>query len=410
MQVKFRFFCHFLRIFPLFSGQREIFPVPPGIKTLLPLDKQSFCAKFYQIIVKYNCFYFTEAPIMQQFKLNLIPGDGIGVDVINEGVRVLNALAARHGAVKFEYNNLPWSCEYYLKHGAMMPADGMKILRDCDSILLGAVGFPGVPDHISLRDLLLPIRMEFDQYVNMRPIKLLPGLTSPIKNDAIDFVVIRENTEGEYCGKGRMDNDMALQEAIFTRKGTERIIRYAFEYAKRKGKTRMLSATKSNALNYSMVFWDNIYNEVKQEYPEFTSTQMHIDALAGFFIMHPERMDVVVASNLFGDILTDLGSAMLGSIGISPSGNINPEGTFPSMFEPIHGSAPDIAGKGIANPLGTFWAIAMMLEQLKLNDCAGLLMDSMCAVLKAGAVRTPDIGGKSTTTDVTDAVIAEIMK
>ena len=347
---------------------------------------------------------------MKNYRINLIPGDGIGVDVVREGCRVMNALAEKHGGLKFTYNELPWSCKYYLEHGRMMPEDGLKILADCDSILLGAVGFPGVPDHVSLRDLLLPIRTGFDLYVNMRPIRLLPGLNSPLKDNRINFVVVRENSEGEYCGKGSMTDDIAIQESVFTRKGTERIIRYAFEYAKSKGKTRMLSATKSNALNYSMVFWDDIYNEVRQEYPEFTATQMHIDALAGFFIMHPERMDVVVASNLFGDILTDLGSAMLGSIGISPSGNINPEGTFPSMFEPIHGSAPDIAGKGIANPLGTFWAIAMMLEQLKLDDCASLLMDSMCNVLKAGLVRTPDIGGKSTTTEVTDAVIAEIMK
>ena len=347
---------------------------------------------------------------MKNYRLNLIPGDGIGVDVINEGVRVLNALAEKHGGMKFEYNTLPWSCAWYLEHGRMMPADGMEILRDCDSILLGAVGFPGVPDHVSLRDLLLPIRTGFDQYVNMRPIKLLPGLVSPLKNDKIDFVVIRENSEGEYCGKGVTTPEKAVQEAIFTRKGTERIIRYAYEYAKANNMTKVLSATKSNALNHSMVFWDSIFDEVRKEYPEMDSSQMHIDALAGFFIMHPERLQMVVASNLFGDILTDLGSAMLGSIGISPSGNINPEGKYPSMFEPIHGSAPDIAGKGIANPVGTFWAIAMMLEQLKEKESADLLMDSICAVLKAGIACTPDIGGKGTTTGMTDAVIAEIYK
>ncbi|MBE6363735.1 MAG: tartrate dehydrogenase [Lentisphaerae bacterium] len=347
---------------------------------------------------------------MKTYRLNLIPGDGIGVDVINEGVRVLNAISGKHGGIKFEYNTLPWSCAYYLEHGRMMPADGMEILRDCDSILLGAVGFPGVPDHVSLRDLLLPIRTGFDQYVNMRPIKLLPGLNSPLKNDNIDFVVIRENSEGEYCGQGETTEDKSIQNAIFTRKGTERIIRYAFEYAKNNNMTKVLSATKSNALNHSMVFWDKIFDEVRKQYGDMESSQMHIDALAGYFIMHPERLEVVVASNLFGDILTDLGSAMLGSIGISPSGNINPEGKYPSMFEPIHGSAPDIAGKGIANPTGTFWAIAMMLEQLKEKSSADLLMDAICDVLKEGRSVTPDIGGKASTTEMTDAVIAQIKK
>ena len=347
---------------------------------------------------------------MKTFHLNLIPGDGIGVDVINEGVRVLDALAEKHGGLKFEYTQLPWSCAWYLEHGRMMPADGLEILRNCDAILLGAVGFPGVPDHVSLRELLLPIRVGFDQYVNMRPIKLLPGLVSPLKNDKIDFVVIRENSEGEYCGRGETSEDKAVQEAVFTRKGTERIIRYAYEYAKANNMTKVLSATKSNALNHSMVFWDKIFDEVRKEYPDMDSSQMHIDALAGYFIMHPERLEMVVASNLFGDILTDLGSAMLGSIGISPSGNINPEGKFPSMFEPIHGSAPDIAGKGIANPVGTFWAAAMMLEQLKENDSATLLMDAVCAVLKEGRECTPDIGGQGTTTGMTNAVIKEILK
>ncbi len=347
---------------------------------------------------------------MKEYRINLIPGDGIGVDVVREGCRVMNAIAEKHGGLKFTFNELPWSCKYYIEHGCMMPSDGLSMLADCDSILLGAVGFPGVPDHVSLRDLLLPIRTGFDLYVNMRPIKLLPGLNSPLKDDRIDFVVIRENSEGEYCGKGSMDADGAIQEAVFTRKGTERIIRYAFEYAKNNDLHNVLSATKSNALNYSMVFWDRIFDEVRAGYGEITSAQMHIDALAGYFIMHPERLEVVVASNLFGDILTDLGSAMLGSIGISPSGNINPEGKYPGMFEPIHGSAPDIAGKGIANPLGTLWAIQMMLEELREKESAGLLMQAMENILAAGKVMTPDIGGKATTSEMTDAVIAEILK
>ncbi len=347
---------------------------------------------------------------MKQFRLNLIPGDGIGVDVIHEGKRVLDKVAQISG-MSFQYNELPWSCEYYLKHGKMMPDDGMDILRDCDAILLGAVGFPGVPDHISLRQLLLPIRVQFDEYVNMRPVKMLPGLHSPLKNEKMDFVCIRENSEGEYCGKGEWHNEdkpdeSVMQQSIFTRKGTERILRYAFEYARKNGKDNVLSATKSNALNYSMVFWDKIFEEVRKDYPEITSSKMHVDALAGYFIMHPDRLQVVVASNLFGDILTDLGSAMLGSIGISPSGNINPEGTYPSMFEPIHGSAPDIAGKGIANPMGTFWAISMMLEHLGYKDEANLIMNAMEKVLLEGKYLTQDIGGKATTTEMTDAIIA----
>ena len=351
---------------------------------------------------------------MKEYTIKLIPGDGIGVDVIHEGRRVLEALAEKHGGIRFRFDTLPWSCKYYLETGKMMPEDGLKILADCDSILLGAVGFPGVPDHVSLRELLLPIRVNFDEYVNLRPVKLLKGLSSPIKNEKIDFVVIRENSEGEYCGKGEFLNggtpeEKAVQNAVFTRKGTERIIRYAFEYAKRTGRKKVMSATKSNALNYSMVFWDKIFREVRGEYPGMESSQMHIDALSGYFIMHPDRLEVVVASNLFGDILTDLGSAMLGSIGISPSANLNPEGKFPSMFEPIHGSAPDIAGKGIANPVGTLWAAAMMLEHLKLEAESALLMQALEKVLEEGKVRTPDIGGASTTTEVTDAVIGTIM-
>ncbi len=350
---------------------------------------------------------------MKKFRLNLIPGDGIGVDVIHEGRRVLERVAQVNGGLAFDYNELPWSCEYYLKHGKMMPDDGMAILADCDAILLGAVGFPGVPDHISLRQLLLPIRVGFDEYVNMRPVKMLPGLHSPLKNENMDFVCIRENSEGEYCGKGEWLNEgkadeTVVQQSIFTRKGTERILRYAFEYAKKNGRDNVLSATKSNALNYSMVFWDKIFEEVRKDYPAITSAKMHVDALSGYFIMHPDRLQVVVASNLFGDILTDLGSAMLGSIGISPSGNINPEGKYPSMFEPIHGSAPDIAGKGIANPMGTFWAIAMMLEHLGCKGESDLIMDAMKAVLQEGKYITRDIGGNATTTEMTDAVIAAI--
>jgi len=349
---------------------------------------------------------------MRKITLNLLPGDGIGVDVIREGRRVLERLAQLHGGLTFHFKELPWSCQYYLEHGRMMPKDGMATLSDCDAILLGAVGFPGVPDHVSLQ-LLLPIRREFDQYVNFRPVTLLEGLDSPLKKSAIDFVVFRENTEGEYCGRGHVEaadtpDERVVQEAVFTRKGTERIIRHAFEHAKKHGLKRLAGATKSNALNYSMVFWDKVFKVVAADYPGIEARLIHVDALAGLFIIKPESLDVVVASNLFGDILTDLGSAMLGSIGVAPSANLNPERKFPSMFEPIHGSAPDIAGKGIANPVGTLWATALMLEHLELPQLSTKLMAAIKSVLKARQIRTPDLGGKSTTTEMVDAILGEL--
>ncbi len=345
---------------------------------------------------------------MRNIKLKLIPGDGIGIEVIREGKKILLAVENIHGGIKFQLDELDWGCEYYLKHHKMMPEDGLKRLSDGECILLGAVGAPDVPDYISLRQLILPIRQEFDQYINLRPVKLLEGLDSPINvssPDDIDFVVIRENSEGEYCGKGHVLNEntpdeIVVQEAWFSRKGTYRVIKYAFEYAVNNGLKNLISATKSNAINYSMVFWDKIFNEIRSGYKDIQSGSMHIDALAGLFILKPQLLEVVVASNLFGDILTDLGSAMLGSIGISPSANINPEKKFPSMFEPIHGSAPDIAGRGIANPIGTIWSIALMLEQLGLPEMAGLVMTAMKAVIKEKKVRTPDIGGRHTTGEV----------
>lgn len=354
---------------------------------------------------------------MRNVKLNLIPGDGIGIEVIEECKRILTKIEEIHGGLKFDLNQFDWGCEYFLKNGKMMPEDGLKTLADCESILLGAVGFPGVPDHVSLRELLLPIRQEFDQYINMRPIKLLEGLDSPLnisKPEDIDFVVVRENSEGEYCGKGKIinentDDETAIQEAWFTRKGTSRVIKYAFEYARKTGAKSLVSATKSNALNYSMVFWDKIFNEIKTQYPEMETRSIHVDALAGFFIMRPWTLEVVVASNLFGDILTDLGSAMLGSIGISPSANINPEKKFPSMFEPIHGSAPDIAGQGKANPVGAIWSIIMMLEHLELKEMSALLMNAMSETIKERKIRTPDIGGSSKTGEVIDEIIRKMV-
>ena len=346
------------------------------------------------------------------YKIAVIPGDGIGPEVINEGVKVLKTIERLDESVSFKFDSFPWGCEYYLKNGKMMDEDGLERLKTYDAIYLGAVGYPGIPDHISLRDLLLIIRKGFDEYINLRPVKLLKGAPCPLKDkttDDIDMIFIRENSEGEYYGTGAWlykdkPEEVVIQDSVFSRKGCERVIRYAFNAARDLGKS-VTSVSKGNALNYSMVFWDKVYREVSAAYPGMTASQMHIDALSGYFIMHPDRLQVVVASNLFGDILTDLGSAMLGSIGISPSANLNPEGRFPSMFEPIHGSAPDIAGRGIANPVGTLWAAAMMLEHLGLNAEAGLLMDAVTAVLAAGKIRTPDIGGTSTTTEVTDAVI-----
>lgn len=347
---------------------------------------------------------------MRKHKIAVIPGDGIGVDVINEGLKILETAKELHGGFDFEYTHLPWGCEYYKKTGRMMPEDGLKILKDHEAIYLGAVGFPGVPDHVSLWGLLLPIRKEFDEYINLRPIKLLKGVQGPLRKgpEDIDFVVVRENVEGEYSGVGGLAyhgtaSEIALQTNVFTRFGTERVMRYAFELA-RKRKKKLISATKSNALNYSMVFWDRVFNEVAKDYPDVQTQIMHVDALSGYFILHPERIDVVVASNLFGDILTDLGSAMQGSIGIAPGANINPEKKYPSMFEPVHGSAPDVAGKGIANPIGAIWAASMMLDFLGEPEAARLMFDAMEAVTEEGKYLTADLGGTSSTQEVGAAI------
>ena len=351
---------------------------------------------------------------MKTVVLKIIPGDGIGREVVSAGKDILRTIEALHGGVRFDCEDLAWGCEYYLRHGCMMPNDGMRHLDDCDAVLLGAVGGFGVPDHVSLHGLLLPIRQGFDQYINMRPVKLLEGLASPLKNRSradIDFVIIRENSEGEYCGRGRIENrdtaeETAVQEACFSRKGTERVIKYAFEYARRHQQKKITSATKSNALNYSMVFWDAVFNEVKKSYQDIEAQSIHMDALAGLFLLRPQQFDVIVASNLFGDILTDLGAAMLGSIGVSPSANINPEKKHPSMFEPVHGSAPDIAGTGIANPIGMIWSIVLMLEHLGMPVLSEKLMGAVETVLSAGKVRTPDLGGTGTTGAVAEEIKA----
>lgn len=346
---------------------------------------------------------------MRHYSIALIPGDGIGVDVIREGQKVLKALCEIDGGLKIEYNHFDWSCEYYAKHGKMMPDDGLEQLRSFDSIYLGAVGYPGVPDHVSLWGLLLPIRRAFRQYINIRPVKLLRGIQSPLAGrgaDDLDFIVIRENNEGEYSSMGgRMYEgtplDMAIQNSVFTRTGVERVLRYAFRLAQTNGKRkRLTSATKSNGINHTMPFWDEYVGRIAAEYPDVEVSNVHIDALCAFFVTRPQTFDVVVASNLFGDILTDLGAAIVGGLGIAPSANINPEKEFPSMFEPVHGSAPDIAGKGIANPIAAIWCVNMMLEHLGETEAARAVLDAVQDVLEEGEVLTPDLGGKATTEEV----------
>jgi tartrate dehydrogenase/decarboxylase/D-malate dehydrogenase len=315
--------------------------------------------------------------------------------------------------IGFRFQHFDWSCESYKKTGRMMPVDGLARLRDHDAIVLGAVGFPSVPDHVSLWGLLLPIRREFDQYVNLRPVRLLPGILSPLRDRKpgdIDFWIVRENTEGEYSQiGGRLHSgtadEIVVQEAIFTRRGTDRIIRYAFELARRLGRDHVTSATKSNGIYYSMPFWDERFAAIATEYPGIRADQYHIDILAARFVISPERFSVVVGSNLFGDILSDLGPGVTGTIGVAPSANINPGRIFPSMFEPVHGSAPDIAGKGIANPIGQIWSASLMLEHLGEFEAAQAILAAIETVLKsANAPLTPDLGGRASTEELGAAI------
>ncbi len=307
----------------------------------------------------------------KSYDIAVIPGDGIGKEVVPEAIAVMEAAGARFG-FEFRWHHYPWSCETYAETGRMMPEDGIEQLKAHDAIFLGAVGFPGVPDHISLWGLLIPIRRSMRQYVNLRPVRLLPGVTSPLAGrgaDDIDFLVVRENNEGEYSeigGRlyGGSDAEMVVQQSVFTRRGVDRILRYAFELARARDKKHLTSATKSNGIIHTMPYWDERFRAVAADYPDVTTDQYHIDILCAHFVTHPDWFDVVVGSNLFGDILSDLGPAVAGSIGIAPSANINPEGEFPSMFEPVHGSAPEIAGQGIATPIGQVWSVAMMLDHL----------------------------------------------
>ncbi|WP_170231587.1 tartrate dehydrogenase [Pseudonocardia kunmingensis] len=342
-------------------------------------------------------------------RIAVIPGDGIGSEVIDSARAVLDAVCARH-SVSLEYTEFDWSCERYANEGAMMPADGIETLRGFDAILLGAVGWPGVPDHVSLWGLLIPIRRTFRQYVNLRPIRVFEGVRSPLRGaDDVDFVVVRENNEGEYSEVGGRVNrglpdELAVQESIFTRVGVSRIADFAFELAaSRRG--YVTSATKSNGIVHTLPFWDEVVAERAARHPDVRWDSEHIDALAAKFVLSPERFDVVVGSNLFGDILSDLAAAVAGSIGIAPSANLDPTKEFPSMFEPVHGSAPDIAGQGIANPVGAVWSAALMLEHLGHAAAAADVVAAMETTLRDEATRTKDLGGTASTQEVTQALV-----
>jgi tartrate dehydrogenase/decarboxylase / D-malate dehydrogenase len=353
---------------------------------------------------------------MSTYRIAVIPGDGIGREVTPAALEVLETAGRAHGFT-LETTEHPWGCDYFVDTGRMMPVDALDTLRKTDAIFLGAVGRPDVPDHISLWGLLIPIRRTFRQYVNLRPIRLWPGIPSPLKNvtpEQVDMVIVRENNEGEYSEiGGRLhqgtDDELAVQEAIFTRRGTDRVMAFACELAaKRSG--RICSATKSNGIIHTMPFWDERFAHATARHPELESEQVLIDALAAMVVLNPGRFDVIVASNLFGDILSDLAAAVAGSIGIAPSGNLNPERECPSMFEPVHGSAPDIAGEGIANPIGAIWSGAQMLEHLGEIDAAVAVLTAIEEMLADGGPRTPDLGGTATTADVTGALTSRFRR
>lgn len=364
---------------------------------------------------------------MRRYAISVIPGDGVGVEVMREGLRVLDRVAEQDGGFRFDYTHYDWSCEHYTRTGRMMSDDGMDRLTHSDGILLGAVGFPGVPDHVSLRDLLLKIRQGFDQYVNLRPVQLLDERDCPIKGKTVadvDMVFVRENTEGEYAGVGGRtragtDEEVVLQTAVFTRRNTERLMRYTFELARSRAEQRraagrktflkVTSATKSNALNHSMVFWDEVFEKISGEFPGVATDQYHVDALAMYMVQRPEDFDVLVGSNLFGDILTDLGGVLQGGLGFAAGGNINPEKRYPSMFEPVHGSAPTIAGKNIANPIAMVWTIKLMLDFLGHHEAGTRVLEAIRTVARGDrSGLTPDMGGAGTTTGVGDLLLAAL--
>ena len=345
------------------------------------------------------------------YRVAVIPGDGIGKEVVPEGIKVLEAVASRFD-LKFEWQDFDWSCERYLETGAMMPSDGLDQLKSFDSIFLGAVGFPTVLDHVSLWGLLIPIRREFQQYINLRPVRLFEGVQGPLANKKpgdIDFYVVRENCEGEYSNiGGRLyegtEHEMAMQQSIFTRRGTDRVLKYAFELANTRAAKRVTSATKSNGIIHTMPYWDERVVAMAKNYPQIEVDKYHIDILVSHFVNRPEIFDVVVGSNLFGDILSDLGPGITGTIGIAPAANINPEREFPSMFEPVHGSAPDIAGQGIANPIGQIWSAAMMLQHFGHSDAHDAVITAIEDVIRERDNLTRDLGGSASCADCGSAV------
>ena len=353
---------------------------------------------------------------MTTFTIAVIAGDGVGTEVIPQGKRVLEQIGRKH-RVNFAFQDFDWGAEHYFRWGRMMPAGAIDLLQPCDAIYLGAVGHPEIPDHTTLNGLLLPIRRAFDQYANVRPAYLYPGVCSPLagrKGGEIDFVVVRENTEGEYAQVGgfvyqHQPEEVAVQTSIFTRRGIERVVKVAFELAaKRNRKKRVTSITKSNAQGFSMVLWDRTFQEVAAQFPDIETESLLVDAAAMNFVRRPESFDVVVGSNLFADILSDLAAAIIGSMGLAASANLDPQRRFPSMFEPVHGSAPDIAGKGVVNPLAAIPTAGMMLEHLQLTAAAQELEAAVAAVLAEGKVRTPDLGGSNRTEEVTNAVLARL--
>jgi len=340
----------------------------------------------------------------RKHKIAIIMGDGIGKEVVPEGTRVLDVAAERFG-FKLEWTPFPWSCEYYKSTGEMMPKNGLEILKQYEAIFLGAVGYPGVPDHVSLWGLLIPIRRGFQQYVNFRPVRNMRGITSPLRNieaGQIDFCVVRENNEGEYSNIGGMmyegtEQEFVIQGTVFTRQGVEKIMRFAFDLARKRAKKTVTSVTKSNGIVFTMPYWDEIFRRTAKEYEDVKTEQYHVDALAAAFVLNPKKFDVVVGSNLFGDILSDLGAAVAGSLGIAASGNINPERKFPSTFEPVHGSAPDIAGKGIANPIGQILSGALMVHQLGYPEAARTIEKAVEVAVGDKKIKTRDLGGEAST-------------
>jgi tartrate dehydrogenase/decarboxylase/D-malate dehydrogenase len=352
---------------------------------------------------------------MARFRIAVIEGDGIGKEVVPAARAVLEAAARRHG-FELAWEDFDWGCDRYERSGRMMPADGISRIAGHDAIFLGAIGWPSVPDHVSLWNLLIPIRRHFQQYVNLRPMRLLEGVPCPLAGKApgsIDVMIVRENNEGEYSEiGGRLyagtEDEMAVQESLFTRRGVDRVLKFAFELARGRPRRHLTSATKSNGIIHTMPFWDERFRAMAKTYPDVATDQYHIDILTAHFVRRPESFDVVVASNLFGDILSDLGPAVTGTIGIAPSGNLNPERRFPSMFEPVHGSAPDIAGRNVANPIGQIWSGAMMLEHLGEKAAADAIVKAIERVLAEGSALTPDMGGKASTQSLAETVSAAL--